>query len=428
MPAAVATPAPALTPTPAPPAAPAALAPAATSAPGRAPSPAPTAAGSDSSDPAEAVDGADGVIQEGSFLEGSFARFLALMPNRSEYREYLTYNNYEAARDSHGINVPGQSAGDGELKAYPGALSATGLAQGPWISGYSAYALTQIKNREHMVFGLGNMDQSVRVGQPPKTLEAARRRFDPDATETALRQCGECPEADRVDHLGVEFYSWGEDREADLARRHGPPAFDHLGRGGRIAVLDTYVLRTLGTQDMRDFIATYLGQGGSLGDDPDLLLATRAMDELGFYSTQLMDGGWSLGADEAMESYCPQRAAKSVWARVNAHFEESGDLDTYEVLGLGLGFDEDGWFSVLIFIYGDRPHAERNVETLQKMLATGLSVDQQRPWNEVFSETAVRHEGRALTAKLRIEEPGIWHRLLTLSDTFFWHQKAVPAA
>ena len=352
--------------------------------------------------------------------EGSFATLLEIIPNEVAYRIWLAFNDFERARDLHGISLPGENATDDELIEYIVALSNAGMYNGPWISGYTDYAVTQLQNRGHMGFDLGNVDQSISIGEPPKTLEAVRGRFDPDATGAALRQCSECPEPDRLEHLGIEFYGWGEDSEVDLSMSHHPPAFDYLGRGGRIAVMDSHVLRALETQDMRGFIASYRAEADSLADNPDLALGAQILDELGAYSALLIGErleqfamGFELGTNCLTEEACN---------RVKAHFDESDALDKYEVLGAGVGFDDGGLFIGLVFIYTDQKVAERNVEILRDRLATGVSVWSLRPWSEFFPETLVWHEGNGLVAKLRTENPSMWFSIVANVDTLLWHK------
>ena len=172
----------------------------------------------------------------------------------------MRFNDYSRARNAHGITLPGNDASNDELLDYMGLISDKGMATGPWISGTTEYATRQIENREHLGFDIRDIEQSVQAEYLPNVLEAVRGRFDPDGTERALDHCTECPDADREEHSGVAFYSWGADLSEDLKKKFQPPAFDYLGRGGRIAVVDSYVFRTLDTERMRSLIEAYLGK------------------------------------------------------------------------------------------------------------------------------------------------------------------------
>ena len=88
---------------------------------------------------------------------------------------------------------------------------------------------------------------------------------------------------------GVTFYIWGEDLRGDLDIKFGLPAFDAQGRGGRIAVQDQYVFRTIETQAMRKLIDTSVGERRSLAEEEEFSLLAKVMTELRAYSLYLSD-------------------------------------------------------------------------------------------------------------------------------------------
>ena len=92
-----------------------------------------------------------------------------------------------------------------------------------------------------------------------------------------------------MDRHGIKFYSWGEDLAVDIKKIYAPPAFDRLGRGGRIAVLDEYVFRTLETRGMKRLIDVSLGRRDSLADVDEFRLLATGLDELNAYSGLLTD-------------------------------------------------------------------------------------------------------------------------------------------
>lgn len=68
-----------------------------------------------------------------------------------------------------------------------------------------------------------------------------------------------------------------------------PPAFDRLGMGGRIAVLDGFVFRTVGTAGMQNAIDTSVGRRDSLAGVDEFRLLAVGLDELNTYSGFLSD-------------------------------------------------------------------------------------------------------------------------------------------
>ena len=257
----------------------------------------------------------------------------------------------------------------------------------------------------YLGFDIGDMEQSILAGEPPYVLEVASGRIDPEATERSLSRCTECEEPKIHEHRGVEFYSWGDDLRPNLAKRLHPPAFDELGRGGRIAVLDSLVLRTLWTQGMRSLIDAYRNNRDSLADDPDLALAAGELQSLGVYSAILFGD---------VERFTTNPLDSLLSAEEQAQLEKMraplgmDTPDEFSALGAGVAKDADGFLTILVFVYEDADVANRNVQGLEEMLANGQSIATGQPWTEYFPQSEVWSDGRALIARLRTERPAIW--------------------
>ena len=86
----------------------------------------------------------------------------------------------------------------------------------------------------------------------------------------------------------MRFYRWGADATIDPKVSLHSPAYDSLGRGGRIAVLDFIVPRTIETEGMRGLIDSYIDKGVSLADDPAVAPAAETLDRLGVHSALLL--------------------------------------------------------------------------------------------------------------------------------------------
>ena len=289
----------------------------------------------------------------------------------------------------------------------------TGMATGPWISGFSDKAPEHLQQREYLGFDIGDVERSILAARPPDVLEAAAGRFDPQATEASLAACADCPQPEIVEHQGTSFYSWGADHEVDMERSLNPPAFDQLGRGGRIAVLDSHVFRTVATGGMKALIETHLDNVDSLADDPDLALAAAALDGLGAYS------GLLVGNVGNFVTYCDDCTAEE-WAQLEAEVEHT--LDVYSLLGVGVTRDEDGFFALLVFVYDNEDAASRNVPVFEERLATGVSLMSKQPWTDLFTAGEAWHEGRALVARMRTEFPWIWQQMVYNLDSLLWHK------
>ncbi len=348
--------------------------------------------------------------------EGPFLRLMNLIPFNEESRAFVSFNDYTLAREANGIQAPAEDTSDEGLEEYLLALRPTGLAEGPWISGFTQYGIRQLEHRAYLSFDIGDLEQSIGAGEPPFILEAASGRIDPEATERSLSRCTECEEPEIHEHRGVEFYSWGDDLRPNLAKRLHPPAFDELGRGGRIAVLDSRVLRTLWTQGMRSLIDAYRNNRESLADDPDLALAAGALQNLGVYSAILFGDVERFTTDPLDSLLSAEERAQLEKVRAELGMEAEDTQDYYSALGTGVAKDSDGFLTILVFVYEDEDVANRNVQDLEEMLANGYSFATGQPWTEYFPQSEVWSDGRALIARLRTERPSIWQDIVSNNE------------
>ena len=89
-----------------------------------------------------------------------------------EYRAIVPLNDYTRAREANGIAPPRGECPQEDLERYLQAVSAAGVAYGPWISGFTEYAVAQLGFREYLGFEIRDMERSALVGEDLKLLEA----------------------------------------------------------------------------------------------------------------------------------------------------------------------------------------------------------------------------------------------------------------
>ena len=375
----------------------------------------PSSLGGESTDASGKDTGDEPTTRDASGLvwQGPFYDLMKLIPLTEDSRSIVSFNGYRLAREANGIQAPAEDASDQDLEGYLRELGSTGLAAGPWISGFTRESMAQLEQK-YLGFGVVDVERSILAGEPPYTLEAVSGRFDPETTDASLAACAECDKPEIQEHLGVKFYSWGEDYKPDLKKRLQPPAYDVLGRGGRIAVLDSVVFRTLGTAGMRSLIRTYGGNGDSLADDPDLALAAGALQNLGVYSALL--------AGDVERFTGPLDSLLSPEERDQLQMEAGTTSEKYSVLGAGVAKDSDGFVTILVLVYEDEGAASRNVQDFEERLANGRSMLTGQPWTEYFPEGEVWNDGRALIARLRTEHPRIWEQMVLSVDSLLWQE------
>ena len=250
-----------------------------------------------------------------------------------------------------------------------------------------------------------DVTQSVIAGLHPARLEIIVGQFDPDDVDRRIQSCSECPAAETERHGGVTFYSWGEDFETSLISRFNPPAFDQVGRGGRIAVMPNLVFRTVETPGMRDLIDARQRATSTLSEVDEFRRIAQSLDRAGAYSAFITDdvgpldfNAW-IDGQIALSGYA---ASSKEAQRVRDAFGRVTLLRPYAAFGVGAGMEGGEKFMVLVLAHDDGESASRNEELLESQLRTGLSVVTPTTWAEVFDIVDIdsRVTGNILTVKV----------------------------
>ena len=349
--------------------------------------------------------------------DAAYAGLLGTIPDSPELRRWVHINDYALVRQMFDIPLPGPGDDEDELEEYykwfppPGF---EGEADDPPVPGFGAasffgpfnqYKYSTAENLQHLAFDVRSMDQSIVAGLPPVILDVVRGRFDPQATDKALESCSECEPHSREEYGGVSYYSWGEDyANPNLQLRFAPPAFDWLGRGGRIAVLDEYVFRTLGTPDMEALIDAGLNEGASLADVEEFRLLAGGMSRLGAYTMLLSDDVEVWDAEGYDVLLLQDGATGKDVVQAQRELSERGPwLRPYEAFATGAGKDENGHYMALVLVHADDASAEENVGLLHRIIEEEGSVLYDISWSDYIDveRSEIHAEGRALLAKLR---------------------------
>ena len=339
---------------------------------------------------------------------GTIVRVLGMIPDIEAASTDVWINDYARVREAYGIESPHSDADMENLMEYVLQLvgiptpsksevdGPTGLGKPPFISGLDGYARQSNPNFGHLGFDARNVDQTgYSIRQGLGDLEIAVGRFDPEVTEESLTSCSGCEPHVATEYKAVSFYSWGDDfAGGGLRMRLALPAYDLVGRGGRIAVLPGVVLRTVETGAMRALIETHLEKRGSLGDVAALVRAGTVLDGLGVYAANLTDDVESL----RISSYC--ESAELTDAQCGT-VRERGTLTRYDGIGMGAGSDADGSFVAAALVYGDAAGAEANVAKLQQILRGLAPFEQLVPWRDMISELEVWSDGEVLACRFR---------------------------
>lgn len=346
-----------------------------------------------------------GCASETPEVTGTFSTLLAHIPDTWQTREVVYIHDYARARELFHISLPGPDS-DMPMKFYVDSFTTfhyvPGIdsGQAPWISGLRDHYDDGIQFDEYMAFSARNVDQTARTAE----LEVVKGQFDPDATRRGLARCSEqCQPHVLNIHDGVEFYSW---ESGGIRQRMSPPTF---GRGGHIAVLNSYVYRTLSTQDMKDLISAHSGSSLSLADDPGLALAAYELDRLGAYSGSIR-GNVDSHSLRHFESDCISVSEAECASRMEE--KAGGILGEYDVLGVGIGKDGDGIFIAVTLVYETESAAADNEMVFKNILERGERLTSGEPWREYIRAAEVTLRGKAVVAKIRISYPQLAYYLI----------------
>ena len=362
-----------------------------------------------------------------------YEELLRAIPDTPENRSEVYIDDYALVRRLFDIPLPGPGDDEAALQEFydwnPPLDDALGdtvpvlqFGQTAFFSPLNYLSKGVAANIHHLAFDIRSMDQTIVAGPPEAKLDVTLGRFDPDATDEALRSCSECPTPEREEYEGVPYYSWGQDNGVDRDMILAPPAFDHLGRGGRIAVLDSYVFHTWATDEMNSLIGALRDERPSLADFKEYRLLAAGMSRLGAYAMLLSDN--TFGLEAMVESYLEWPDATNEEAEAaRAEWAGPGTLRPYLAFAMGAGKDEDGPYMALALVHDDSRPAEENVDLLRRRIEEGSSSRFQKPWSNYIDVASleIRSEDRLLLAKLRGPISRSYLELLTFRDNLIVH-------
>lgn len=369
-----------------------------------------------------------------------YESLLQAIPDSPEAREYVFINDYDLVRRMFDIPLPGPDDGDDALETFyswspPFGYDPDNPTPVIQFGGFSLFGMINqmsniSDNLQYLAFDMRNVDQTIVTGEGrlDNAMDVVRGRFDPEATDKALAACSECQPPSREEHRGVTHYGWGEDYARDTAMEFAPPAFDRSGRGGRLAVLDEYVLHTFGSTEMRALIDVNLNEVPSLADVEEFRLLAGGMSELEAYVMLLTDGsgGYDMSVEGIAKSFFDGTPSQSEIEEQKQRLTEVGGplLRPFDAYATGAGIDENGPYMALTLVHADDASAEENAGLLGRKIGEGTSLYAGLPWSESIDiETSeVRAEGRVLTAKLRGDMFRYWLDWVIQRDGLIMHE------
>ena len=367
-------------------------------------------------------------------IPSEFARILGLMPDTPESRGFTRINSYLGIASALGLEVPGPDASMDQVAEYKLQLMTRSVPIGLLLSGEE---LLSGFNRDYFnvipdaggTLGFDARDvaivavsgEGVITGSKP-LLEVVIGRIDSAMANSLVAECTLCPERPEItEYSGHDYFSWGPDFAQNLRASFSPPAFDEFGRGGHLHFGDEAVVRALRTSDIEAVIDIKTGDGSSLSDLEEWVLAANAVADLDVLSTTFTDrtdnsiSGWPhfFGLDMApISNLAPELVEKL------GNFQETAgiisasapELPPFELAATGTGLEDGKVFAALAVVFSDVATAERASTALQARVADGLTVDgnlETMRRSEKIDSAHISTNGRVVSVKIvPLVEPG----------------------
>ena len=346
---------------------------------------------------------------DGSWLQA----VLSLMPDSEDVREIIWMQNMLPIWKYYqlqGYNRPTADDGPEGYRNYflPLHGSRIGVpyipqvpsSDMPWISGMTQYSVSA-STFSTMGFDGRNVDFAAQGGKQPIVLEAVVGAYDPDITQASLAECADCMPHVEFRHRRYAYYSWGEDFKGDLDLRFVPPAYDYVGRGGRISVQEGRVLRAVYTEGIHSLIDAAAGAADSLWDSEDMRLVAQAMADLGAYAVSYTEADMSLATLTPLNEKPRVEFIPPIEYSVS-RLTDPPALLPFRAIGSGYGLTSlDKPPHVFLVVVHDSDDAARaNAVRLAARLQEGESLGRGIPFTELIQRIEMEIRGDLLLVRL----------------------------
>jgi hypothetical protein len=344
---------------------------------------------------------------------GDWAELLGWVPADQELAVSIVINDYAAARESLGIDPPGDDPdevmgylltltfgpiADPDASPVPRA-PAVGIADDSF--GRTAFEVEAW--RTALGLAVPDVDRSLVAGVPPGQLTVWEGRFDPGAVAAAVALDPEwSADLRTVEHAGGSYYAWGDDPDVIDLERVG--SVRPLGRGGCLYASDALAMRTVQCDLLEQAIDAGTGVAASLGDVEVLARLAEAVQDAGAHAAFLTTdvGVFAVGG-------LPDLTEDP---------ELEPGLRPYLAAATGVALDGDTPMLVVALVHGDADDAAENATRLQGIVAEGTSAVTGRPWSEILTVDSIEVEGQLLVARLATESNGtLWIELVARRDS-----------
>jgi len=389
------------------------------------------------------------VASSPGIMPSSFEKMLGYIADTPESRDSLQITDIAELRVGFGIVVPGDEATfeqttDYMLEVMVGAYKTVGIqltnnigtggGVETFLSGFkrSNFRATET-TRDSLGFDVRNVDQVATFGDYQFGGEILLGSFTPEITDEHLAAYEDCVPHDVVTHSNVGYYAWGEDLKQSLKLRIAKPAYDNLGRGGRIVVMDGMAARTFSHDPMKQIIDASKDVQPSLADDPDYVMAAMLLASYGAMNVRFTGNPSSVESSIARIEEAWGSGLEKVVSieEMRAQFAQSNLVQRYKVAAVGSAFPESEGGApdtYAVLIYSSETEAIENASQLKKRIEEDeyfreANQPNRRPddpyisrmWLEKLTDYEVWSEGNAVILRVNaecfgnaLEQPMLW--------------------
>ena len=183
--------------------------------------------------------------------------------------------------------------------------------------------------------------------------------------------------------------------------RIAPPAYDYVGRGGRIAVQEGRVLRAVYTEGIHSLIDAAAGAGDSLWDSEDMRQVAQAMADLGAYAVSYTEADMSLATLTPLYEKPTVEFIPPIEYSVS-RLTDPPALLPFRAIGSGYGLTSlDNPPHVFLVVVHDSDDAARaNAVRLAARLQEGVSLLRGIPFTELIQRIEMEIRGALLLVRL----------------------------
>lgn len=321
---------------------------------------------------------------------GGGESILKFVPDRPEFRSYVTITNLDAVFKEIGADR------DDYVKALAGTFKPGYQVPAPLVSNNAA--AEALRNLETIRIDPQTFEQSLHAGQPPRMIAVVRGEFDAEAIVAAAKDCRECSvQAREHSYRDVTYLSWSDDPlKFDPQRRLAPPLFDELGRAPFLAVGETFLLKAYAREDLEAMIDAWK-DGTSLADG-DFGEVLGALEKEGSLNSFL--------SDETQEA------------------EEAGPLllEPYGIIGLGQAPAGSTVKLVAVLQHASERAAGENEKVVPGRFAEVESLAAKMTYEKLYGKPVTRVEKDLLVVTMDGPAAKSFHAFFFRRDPLFGHR------